>query len=174
MIEYIENEKHYFAVIEGIFESARSKLDIATANLKDIIIVSGKQSESLIDYFLRKVDAGLEIRVLHGGVPSEWFLREAKKAGLLGRKNFSMRRCPRVHQKTFLADGRILYIGSANLTGAGIGAKSEKNRNFEVGIITDERDFIDRADSLFELIWCGDMCRDCGRKKSCPIPLEEN
>jgi phosphatidylserine/phosphatidylglycerophosphate/cardiolipin synthase-like enzyme len=83
-----------------------------------------------------------------------------------------MRRCPRVHQKTILADGKLLYIGSANLTGAGVGAKSENRRNFEVGIITDEPAMIDRADSLFELIWCGDMCLKCGRKSVCPCPLE--
>jgi hypothetical protein len=59
------------------------------------------------------------------------------------------------------------------MTGAGIGAKSANRRNFEVGILTDERSFIDKASSLFEMIWCGDMCGNCGRQKQCPVPLEE-
>jgi len=66
-----------------------------------------------------------------------------------------------------------MYIGSANLTGAGLGAKSPRNRNFELGLVTDELKLIDRTDSLFEMIWCGDMCAECGRKKICPVPLEE-
>lgn len=33
------------------------------------------------------------------------------------------------------------YIGSANLTGAGIGMKSAQRRNFEAGILTNEHFF---------------------------------
>lgn len=39
--------------------------------------------------------------------------------------------CPRVHFKCIIVDGVKAYFGSANLTGAGMGAKSEKKRNFE-------------------------------------------
>jgi len=173
MIRYVENEEHYSAVVAEILNSARSRLDIATANIKAIAIVTGKKSESVVDFLIRKAHEGLEVRILHGGIPSEWFLSMARKTGLSSVKNIRIKRCPRVHHKTYLADGRLLYIGSANLTGAGIGAKASQNRNFEVGIITDEIQFIDRADSLFELIWCGDMCQKCGRKNLCPVPLEE-
>jgi phosphatidylserine/phosphatidylglycerophosphate/cardiolipin synthase-like enzyme len=47
--------------------------------------------------------------------------------------------CPRVHLKSLIIDGRFAYVGSANLTGAGMGAKSDRRRNFESGIITDRR-----------------------------------
>ncbi len=43
---------------------------------------------------------------------------------------------PRVHFKAVVVDGTFAYSGSANLTGAGMGAKSENRRNFEVGFIT--------------------------------------
>ncbi len=173
MLELVENERHYSRVVEEIILGAKYRLDIATATVKALTIVRGKKGESIIKYFARRADDGLAIRILHAGVPSEWFLSLAKKVGLADRANFAMRRCPRVHQKSVLADGRVLYLGSANLTGAGIGAKSKTRRNFELGIVTDDPIIIDKVDSLFELIWCGDMCVQCGRKSSCPVPLEE-
>lgn len=39
--------------------------------------------------------------------------------------------CPRAHFKMIILDFESAYIGSANLTGAGIGMKSSNHRNFE-------------------------------------------
>ncbi len=47
------------------------------------------------------------------------------------------RRCPRLHAKAVIIDCRAMYLGSANLTGAGLGAKADKRRNFEMGIWTE-------------------------------------
>jgi len=41
-------------------------------------------------------------------------------------------------------DYKVAYIGSANLTGAGIGMKSPLRRNFEAGILTDEPELLDK------------------------------
>ena len=41
-----------------------------------------------------------------------------------------------VHFKLIIIDSTIAYVGSANLTGAGMGMKSPKKRNFEAGILT--------------------------------------
>ena len=51
--------------------------------------------------------------------------------------------CPRVHFKMFVFDCKEVYIGSANLTGAGIGMKAEGTRNFEAGILTDDLDIVE-------------------------------
>jgi len=173
LFRLVENEGHYVEAVENIILTAKHRLDIATATVKALTIIRVKRGESIVKYLVRRADEGLSVRILHSGVPSAWFLELARKENLRNPGNFVMRRCPRVHQKSILADGRSLYFGSANLTGAGIGAKGPNNRNFELGIVTDEICFIDRVDSLFELIWCGDMCAKCGRKKSCPVPLEE-
>ena len=45
--------------------------------------------------------------------------------------------CLWVHFKCIIVDGVKAYFGSANLTGAGMGAKSKKKRNFENGVLTD-------------------------------------
>ena len=42
-------------------------------------------------------------------------------------------------------DLETVYIGSVNITGAAFGMKSEKNRNFEAGIFTDEPSLVNAA-----------------------------
>ena len=61
----------------------------------------------------------------------------------------------------------LVYVGSANLTGAGMGMKSAANRNFEAGFLTDEPGFIDAAMSHFDSVWEGTHCKSCGRKDFC-------
>jgi phosphatidylserine/phosphatidylglycerophosphate/cardiolipin synthase-like enzyme len=79
--------------------------------------------------------------------------------------------CPRVHFKTVIVDGAWIYLGSANLTGAGLGAKSDPKRNFEVGFVTEDFDVIDRITALYEAIWSGAECADCGVRDVCPDPI---
>jgi phosphatidylserine/phosphatidylglycerophosphate/cardiolipin synthase-like enzyme len=76
-----------------------------------------------------------------------------------------------VHFKTVLVDGAWVYLGSANLTGAGLGAKSDAKRNFEVGFVTEDFDTIDRTTALFEAIWSGAECATCGLRDVCPDPI---
>ena len=40
-------------------------------------------------------------------------------------------------------DGKEVYIGSANLTGAGIGMKTDNKRNFEAGFLTDDTEIVE-------------------------------
>ena len=68
-------------------------------------------------------------------------------------------------------DGRIAYFGSANLTGAGMGAKSAKKRNFENGVLTDSPSFVESLCEQFDSVWRGDFCRDCGRRDFCVDPI---
>ncbi len=74
-----------------------------------------------------------------------------------------MRRCTRVHAKAVIADGRWMYLGSANLTGAGLGAKSVHRRNFEAGVWTDELSIIDPVVDMLEDVFNGGRCASCGR-----------
>jgi len=113
---------------------------------------------------------GVEVRVLHSGVPSGPFLEELKA---VEPGAFHMRRCPRTHFKAVVVDGTRVYLGSANLTGAGLGAKSEGRRNFEIGLVTDDPAMVDAVADLFEAIWSGSQCKACDRTDFCPVPLEE-
>ena len=64
-------------------------------------------------------------------------------------------------------DLETAYIGSANLTGAGIGMKSENMRNFEAGILTTEPALVESAINQFDEVWIGKFCSKCGRKAYC-------
>ena len=61
----------------------------------------------------------------------------------------------------------MAYIGSANLTGAGMGMKSESRRNFEAGILTNDPEFVESTINQFDKVWMGAYCKNCGRKDVC-------
>ena len=68
-------------------------------------------------------------------------------------------------------DGKEAYIGSANLTGAGIGMKADGTRNFESGILTDDSEIVEQAMNQFDEVWMGKFCKTCKRKDFCPDPI---
>jgi phosphatidylserine/phosphatidylglycerophosphate/cardiolipin synthase-like enzyme len=172
-LEFLEGEELYPRVVMETMLGARRTLWIATANVKDCHVELDGQFRSIVEAFEQLCERGVEIRLLHSGVPSGAFLESLKSTGLARHRNFRMRRCPRVHFKAVLVDDERLHLGSANLTGAGLGAKSERRRNFEIGILTSKGALLQRVAELFHRIWEGHLCPDCGRENVCPVPLEE-
>jgi phosphatidylserine/phosphatidylglycerophosphate/cardiolipin synthase-like enzyme len=152
---------------------SRVSLDIMTADFKAMLIPTGlnsRRAPSIVELFRGLAKRGVEIRLLHAGTPSSAALRELKRelpAGL------TIRRCPRLHAKTVIVDCQRMYLGSANLTGAGLGAKADGRRNFEMGICTDSPALIDAVLEQFNALWEGHRCKTCKRKDVCPVPLEE-
>jgi hypothetical protein len=65
----------------------------------------------------------------------------------------------------------VAYIGSANLTGAGMGTKSERERNFEAGILTDIPKIVVAAAYQFDSVWIGTHYKTCGRKDLSAISI---
>jgi len=68
-------------------------------------------------------------------------------------------------------DSKEVYVGSANLIGAGIGMKAETIRNFEAGILTDNPEIVEQAMNLFDEVWMGKHCKNCKRRDFCPDPI---
>jgi hypothetical protein len=62
-------------------------------------------------------------------------------------------------------------MGSANLTGAGIGSKNEHRRNFEAGILTDEPRLVQPLMDELDTLWMGGHCAACQRRSVCPDPI---
>ena len=73
----------------------------------------------------------MEVRLIHAKEPGPIFREEFDRYPILS-KRLERALCPRVHFKMMIFDLDEVYIGSANLTGAGIGMKGAKTRNFEV------------------------------------------
>ena len=57
--------------------------------------------------------------------------------------------------KLIIIDSSIAYVGSANLTGAGMGMKSLRKRNFEAGILTDDPEMVEATIEQFDNVWIG-------------------
>jgi len=172
----VDGEHFQRIVLEGIC-TAKVSVDIATADFKAMLVPvgggsggRGRRAESIVTVLRKMAEKGVEIRLLHAGVPSSAALIELKK-GLPA--NLIIRRCPRLHAKTVVIDARSMYLGSANLTGAGLGAKADGRRNFEWGVWTSAPAMIESVLDEFNALWVGQHCEGCKRREVCPVPLEE-
>ena len=166
MIQYIADLEHYEKVVTR-FPKVKRLLWIATADLKDLYFKKNEKTVvPLLQIINDLVKKGVEVRLLHAKEPGTAFREDFDKYPALWG-GLERRLCPRVHMKIIVMDSNLVYIGSANLTGAGVGMKSPDNRNFEAGILTDEPGFIDSAMSHFDSIWEGEHCKRCGRKDFC-------
>jgi phosphatidylserine/phosphatidylglycerophosphate/cardiolipin synthase-like enzyme len=181
---------HYETVVRAVMQASRS-VWISTANLKELMVEDGRavpgrartasrQSyRSVIGVFAELCARGVELRILHGGPPSRRFRAElASHPGLMARtgasRGLEMRLCPRVHFKAVVVDGAMVYLGSANWTGAGLGAKGVGRRNFELGVVTGDDVLLDEVQALFDGVWRGAGCRGCRLREICPAPLDGN
>ena len=154
--KYIADDAHYTEVIQRI-PLVKRQLWIGTADIKDLYVARGKQG------LIRK---GVEIRLIHAKEPGPAFREDFDRYPELAT-GLERALCPRVHFKLMIFDLETAYIGSANLTGAGIGMKSSLRRNFEAGILTNNPTLVESAIDQFDRVWMGSHCRKCGRKAFC-------
>lgn len=169
MIQFISDAEHYSTVIESIM-MARESLWIGTADIKDLYIKQGQQERPFLGLIDELIGRGVEVRLIHAKEPGpnfrQDFDRYKRLVTLLERVM-----CPRVHFKIIIIDQKLCYIGSANLTGAGMGMKSATRRNFEAGILTDDSTLISQAIEEFDKVWRGSECQHCQRRRHCPDPI---
>lgn len=172
--ELLVGRELYQRVVRDRLEKARESVWIATANVKDMHVErEDGRFVSILDVFSELEGRGLELRLLHADLPSRPFRARFDRKKRLVAGGLELKICPRVHLKAVLVDGAWLYLGSANLTGAGLGAKADTRRNFEVGFGTEDFETIDRITAIFESIWSGAECRTCSLFKDCPDPIGE-
>ena len=179
-VSLVVDRAHYLKVTLAL-ASARTSVWIGTANVKQLMIEApiGTRDRArgryvpILDTLQSLCDRGVTVRLLHSAPPSRPFREElAARSERLARPRFEMRACPRVHLKMIAIDGAQLYLGSANFTGAGLGAKGDGRRNFEMGILTDDEWMLDEAQKRFDLIWRGAECGACKVRALCPKPLD--
>ena len=164
MTQYIANETHFKEVIARVPNVKRS-LWIGTADIKDLYVGDIPFLGILADL----ISKGREVRLIHAKEPGPNFREDFDRYPVLFT-GLERVLCPRVHFKIIIFDLKLAYIGSANLTGAGLGMKSARTRNFEAGILTDDPVLVDAAINQFDAVWAGLKCKECGRKVYCPDP----
>jgi phosphatidylserine/phosphatidylglycerophosphate/cardiolipin synthase-like enzyme len=179
-VSLIVDRAHYEEVTLALAK-AKTSVWISTANVKQLLVEApiGTRARAagryvpILDTIQSLCDRRVVVRLLHAAPPSRPFREElAARASRLARPHFEMRACPRVHLKMIAIDGAMLYLGSANFTGAGLGAKGDGRRNFEMGILTDDEFLLDQAQARFERIWRGAECAGCRLRGECPAPLD--
>ncbi len=183
-LELIAGRGHYERVIQAVL-AAHTSVWIATANVKELMVEDGRAAPgrrrsmgkpsyvSVLDLLDGLAARGVELRLLHAEIPSRPFRAQLAQHPRLVAGGLALRRCPRVHLKAVVVDGELLYLGSANWTGAGLGAKGSGRRNFELGIVTDDAPLLDQVQSMYEQIWSGGECATCRLRDVCPGPLSE-
>src|SRR5215471_12041122 len=177
--QLIGGRAHYDSVVRAVMEAKRS-VWIATANVKELMVedhraapgrrrtaavsaraARGRRYRSVLGVLDELAARGVELRLLHATPPSRAFRAAFDRHPRLYRGGLALRACPRVHFKAVIVDGAYLYLGSANWTGAGLGAKGAGRRNFELGFVTAEDGLLDRVQEFYDRIWSGGECGAC-------------
>ncbi|MCB1233005.1 MAG: phospholipase D family protein [Verrucomicrobiae bacterium] len=172
-MELILNEAHYETLIREIIPAARKFVWIATADLKDLHVAGpGGKFRPFLGELADLVENGVDVRLIHAKEPGPRFREDFDRFPVLIESDqFERVLCPRMHAKIVIVDGVVAYVGSANLTGAGIGAKSSNRRNFEAGILTRDPEMVAELMEYLDALWIGDHCEGCGRRDVCPDPI---
>ena len=172
MPELIEGVALHEQVVLGAVCGAKQFVWIATADLKDMHVKRGKRYEPILEHFAELAQRGVRFRIIHSKLPTGPF--RATLAGLpaLLRDALELQICPRSHWKVVIVDGLFAYTGSANFTGAGLGGKHPDRRNFELGMVGREPEFVSSLMQKFDQFWMGTHCLTCRLRARCPDPIE--
>ncbi len=149
---------------------AKHTLWIGTADIKDLYVEVDNEKKPFLALIAQLIRKGVEVRLIHAKEPGPAFREDFDKYPVLFDQ-LERVLCPRVHFKMLVFDGQVAYIGSANLTGAGIGMKDDGTRNFEAGILTDDHEIVEKAMNQFDDVWIGKHCKACKRRDYCGDPI---
>ena len=166
MIKFITDREIYEQVVLEKIPKAKEFLWIGTSDIKDMYVKCGTGMIPFLKVLSELIGKGVSVRLIHAKEPGPNFRKDFDKYKNL-ISGLERILCPRIHFKCVVIDGKFAYSGSANLTGAGMGAKSETRRNFEAGIVTDDELIVSQIIEQFDSLWMGKFCEKCKRKEYC-------
>lgn len=154
----VTNQEHYDKVVK-IICGAKSSIKIMTANFKRFRLKpTAKQGEyyndgtPFIEYLMNKAVHGVAVQIICSN-PSYSFTKEWQDYyQQMGNPDlFEYKFSDRNHAKVYIIDDEIAYIGSANVTKAGI--RQLTPGNYEAGILTDDPELVSSVKEFFSMIW---------------------
>lgn len=166
MTRFIVDREMYEQVLQEMVLDAKRYVWIGTADIKDLHVKKGTRMVPFLEILSDLIGAGVSVRLMHAKEPGPAFRKDFDRYPNL-IDGMERMLCPRVHFKHVIVDGRMAYSGSANLTGAGMGAKSPNRRNFESGIMTTDPKIVNAIMGQYDAVWMGEFCGSCGRRKYC-------
>jgi len=174
MHQLLLNREIYTQFVQEALPQARRFLWIVTADIKDLHVDVHGRFEPLLAVLSQLVETGVAVRLIHAKEPGPRFREDFDRFdALINSELFERILCPRVHTKAIVIDGNLAFVGSANLTGAGMGAKHEDKRNFEAGFVFDNTEHLNKLMQWIDELYLGEHCHHCRRREYCPDPIIE-
>ena len=168
------NEDHYQKVIQRVCD-ASSSIKIMTGDFKRFNLnptakhgKNYKDGTPFVKYLMEKAVKGVSVQIICSR-PSQPFMDEWNEYYMQMNKPelFEFKFCIRNHAKAIIIDDKLAYVGSANITPAGIGNGIFTPGNFEAGILTDDSAIVSSLMELFSKIWSDSYCANCHRAEKC-------
>lgn len=152
-IKYIADSDHYDDVFTRMCQ-VRKSLKIASANLKNFTVyLEDNAPIQFCDFLLILLRRGVRIQIVCMQPFSFYKWVQENLPEFLEEKGLEIRQNDHVHMKVFIFDDDSAYIGSANLTGAAIGKRSSRQRNYEAGVLVQNNEVFDSALGHFNKVW---------------------
>lgn len=154
----ITNEEHYDEVVKRICD-AKSSIKIMTANFKRFRLkptaaqgVNYTDGTPFIEYLMKKAVRGVSVQIICSN-PSASFTEEWQEYyRQMGEPElFEYQFSDRNHAKVYIIDDEIAYVGSANVTKAGL--RQLNDANYEAGVLTDDPKLQSSIKAFFSEVW---------------------
>ena len=173
-VRLIVNNNHYEEVIQRIC-LAKSSIKILTGDFKRFRLKpSVEQGDNyndgtpFIKSLIEKAEKGVTVQILCSR-PSKYFAEELENyyQEMESSDNFEYVYCIRNHAKVIIVDDELAYVGSANVTPAGLGQGIISPGNFEAGILTNTPELVASIRDFFAMVWDANSCKGCHRADQC-------
>ena len=82
-------------------------------------------------------------------------------------KLFEYKFCERNHAKIYIVDDKLAYVGSANVTRAGLRQDATSQLNLEAGVLTEDPELVSSIKAFFSEIWNSKWCCEYTIENKC-------